>query len=77
MKSCVSTARSATTQPVVGASVTWTVVRGGSVSSASTLTDANGRSAVAYTLGTDFKPAWRRPVAEVLGWNGFAAEPAA
>lgn len=32
---------------------------------------------VAYTLGTDFKPAWRRPVAEVLGWNGFAAEPGA
>lgn len=26
---------------------------------------------VAYTLGTDFKPAWRRPVDEVLHWNGF------
>ena len=26
---------------------------------------------VAYTRGTDFKPAYRRPVAEVLGWNGF------
>lgn len=26
---------------------------------------------VAYTRGTDFKPAWRRPVQEVLGWNGF------
>ena len=24
---------------------------------------------VAYTLGTDFKPAWRRPVNEVLSWN--------
>ena len=27
---------------------------------------------VAYTLGTDFRPAWRRPVEEVLAWNGFA-----
>ena len=27
---------------------------------------------VAYTLGTDFKPAWRRPVEQVLNWNGFA-----
>jgi nitroreductase len=26
---------------------------------------------VAYTLGTEFKRAWRRPVAEVLRWNGF------
>lgn len=26
---------------------------------------------VAYTLGTDFRPAWRRPVAEVVGWNRF------
>lgn len=26
---------------------------------------------VAYTLGTDFKPAWRRPVSEVLCWNAF------
>ncbi len=26
---------------------------------------------VAYTLGTDFKPAYRKPVAEVVGWNGF------
>ena len=26
---------------------------------------------VAYTLGTDFKPAPRRPVEEVLSWNGF------
>jgi nitroreductase len=23
---------------------------------------------IAYTLGTDFKPAWRKPVAEVLRW---------
>lgn len=29
---------------------------------------------VAYTLGTDFKPAYRRPVAEVLGWNHFGGE---
>ena len=27
---------------------------------------------VAYTLGTDFRPAHRRPVSEVLAWNGFA-----
>ena len=26
---------------------------------------------VAYTLGTDFRPAWRRPVEQVLHWNGF------
>jgi nitroreductase len=26
---------------------------------------------VAYTLGTSFKPAHRKPVAEVLGWNRF------
>ena len=26
---------------------------------------------VAYTKGTEFKPAWRRPVDEVLGWNAF------
>ena len=29
---------------------------------------------IAYTLGTDFKPAYRKPLAEVLGWNGFASE---
>jgi nitroreductase len=28
---------------------------------------------VAYTLGTEFRAAWRKPVDEVLGWNGFAA----
>jgi nitroreductase len=28
---------------------------------------------VAYTLGTEFKRAHRKPVAEVLRWNGFAA----
>jgi nitroreductase len=27
---------------------------------------------VAYTKGTRFKPGWRRPVAAVLRWNGFA-----
>ena len=26
---------------------------------------------IAYTMGTDFKPAWRRPVAEVLTYNKF------
>ena len=26
---------------------------------------------VAYTIGTDFKPAQRRPVSEVLHWNAF------
>lgn len=26
---------------------------------------------VAYTLGTEFKPAWRRPLAEVVSWNTF------
>jgi nitroreductase len=26
---------------------------------------------VAYTLGTEFKPAWRKPVSEVLRWNSF------
>jgi nitroreductase len=26
---------------------------------------------VAYTLGTQFKPAWRMPASEVLRWNGF------
>jgi len=29
---------------------------------------------VAYTLGTDFRPAWRKPVEEVLDWNAFAAK---
>lgn len=27
---------------------------------------------IAYTLGTDFKPAHREPLSQVLGWNGFA-----
>ena len=27
---------------------------------------------IAYTLGTDFKPARREPLANVVGWNGFA-----
>lgn len=27
---------------------------------------------IAYTLGTDFKPAHREPVEQVVGWNGFA-----
>ncbi len=27
---------------------------------------------IAYTVGTDFKPAYRKPSAEVIGWNGFS-----
>jgi hypothetical protein len=27
---------------------------------------------VAYTIGTDFKPARRKPLDDVLVWNGFA-----
>lgn len=27
---------------------------------------------IAYTIGTDFRPAWRKPVDEVVGWNRFA-----
>jgi nitroreductase len=26
---------------------------------------------IAYTIGTDFRRAWRKPVAEVLSYNGF------
>jgi hypothetical protein len=26
---------------------------------------------IAYTLGTNFKPAHREPLSNVLGWNGF------
>jgi len=26
---------------------------------------------IAYTLGTDFKPAYRKDPSEVIGWNGF------
>ena len=29
---------------------------------------------IAYTLGTDFKPAYRKPLSEILGWNGFASD---
>lgn len=28
---------------------------------------------IAYTIGTDFRRAWRRPVSEVLNYNGFSA----
>ena len=28
---------------------------------------------IAYTLGTDFKPAWRKPTREVVSWNRFGA----
>jgi nitroreductase len=31
---------------------------------------------VAYTIGTDFKPARRKPLGEVLSWNGFEGAPA-
>jgi nitroreductase len=27
---------------------------------------------VAYTLGNDFRPAYRKPVSEVVSWNGFS-----
>ena len=27
---------------------------------------------IAYTLGTDFKPAYRKPTADVVGWNGMS-----
>ena len=27
---------------------------------------------IAYTIGTDFKPAYRKDPSEVIGWNGFA-----
>jgi nitroreductase len=30
-----------------------------------------GMFPVAYTIGTDFKKAWRKPVSEVLTYNGF------
>jgi nitroreductase len=30
---------------------------------------------VAYTLGTDFKRAWRKPARDVLRWNRFDGEP--
>ena len=26
---------------------------------------------IAYTIGTDFKPAYRKPVKDVLAWNQF------
>jgi len=26
---------------------------------------------IAYTIGTDFRPAYRKPVADVVGWNRF------
>lgn len=28
---------------------------------------------IAYTLGTDFRPAYRKPIDEVVGWNQFRA----
>jgi len=32
-----------------------------------------GMFPIAYTIGTDFRRAYRKPVSEVLGWNGFRA----
>jgi nitroreductase len=29
---------------------------------------------IAYTLGTDFKPAARKPAREIIGWNGWQVE---
>ena len=26
---------------------------------------------IAYTIGTDFKPGYRKPTDEVVGWNGM------
>jgi adhesin/invasin len=46
------TVASATAFPVVGTPVVWTVLRGGVVTSDTTLTDSTGRAAVGYTLGT-------------------------
>jgi hypothetical protein len=46
------TVASATAFPVAGTPVVWTVLRGGAVTSDTTLTDATGRAAVGYTLGT-------------------------
>ena len=46
------TVASATAFPVVGTPVVWTVLRGGAVTSDTTLTDSTGRAAVGYTLGT-------------------------
>lgn len=28
---------------------------------------------IAYTVGTEFRPAYRKPFDEVVGWNGFAS----
>jgi nitroreductase len=34
-----------------------------------------GMFPIAYTVGTDFRKAWRKPVAEVLTFNGFRSRP--
>jgi nitroreductase len=34
-----------------------------------------GMFPIAYTIGTDFRKAWRKPVAEVLTYNGFCSRP--
>ena len=28
---------------------------------------------IAYTIGTDFRPAYRKPLSEVVSWNGFGS----
>ncbi|HVX88312.1 MAG TPA: Ig-like domain-containing protein, partial [Gemmatimonadales bacterium] len=50
--SLVVVVQSATSQPVAGTPVVWTVLRGGATSADTAITDASGRAAVAYTLGT-------------------------
>lgn len=50
--SLVVVVKSATNQPVVTGPVVWTILRGGSTSLDTSFTDVNGRTAVAYTLGT-------------------------
>lgn len=34
-----------------------------------------GMFPIAYTIGTDFRRAWRKPVADVLDWNRFEDRP--
>ena len=54
--------------PVAGTAVTWTVTGGGSVSEASTVTGADGRTGVRRTLGTTAGP--QTTVATVNGLTG-------
>jgi len=48
--------------------------RPASVAACASPTTSTGRPGlfpVAYTIGTDFKTAHRKPLGEVLAWNGF------